>query len=135
MVTDLEDGVQMASLMALVNDRVTWLESRVGQQQECIMNLEYKLDSAQGKAAKMPYLSGRFGYGLGRPAVKREVLLFAKRAQTRRERDEWPTIFIGKHRTDIAGAPRALPLRACSMPAVHVLLVHDSALMRPTTEV
>ena len=96
--------MQVSSLMSLVNDRVSSLESRVAQQQETIMSLEYKLDAAEGKAAKMPYLSGRFGYGLGRPAVKREVLLFAKRAQAKRDRDEWPTIFIGKHRTDLAGA-------------------------------
>lgn len=96
--------MQMASLMALVNDRVTSLESKVAQQHETIMHLEYKLDTVQGKASRMPYLSGRFGYGLGRPAVRREVLLFAKRAQHKRERDDFTTVFLGKHRTDFAGA-------------------------------
>lgn len=94
----------MASLMALVNDRVVSLEGKVSQQQETIMHLEYKLDTVQGKASRMPYLSGRFGYGLGRPAVRREVLLFAKRAQHKQDRDDFTTVFIGKHKTDIAGA-------------------------------
>ena len=97
---------QMASLLALVNDRITSLEGLAQQQQQTIMHLEYKLDSVQGTAARLPYLSGRFGYGLGRPAVKREVLLFAKQAQSRRERDDWPTVFLGKYRTGIDGARR-----------------------------
>ena len=108
--------LQMSSILSLVNDRLSSLESTVCSQQESILHLEYKLDAAQGTAAKMPYLSGRFGYGLGRPAVRREVLLFAKRGQTKRERDEWPTIFIGKHKTDVAGVsffyPRLFPEQA-----------------------
>lgn len=68
------------------------------------MDLTYRLDKAQGKAHKMPYLSGRFGYGLGRAASNREVLLFAKQAQAERLRADWPTSFLGKHKTDKDGA-------------------------------
>jgi hypothetical protein len=99
----LQECLQMASILALVNDRISALEGKVAQQQEAIMHLEYKLDDAQGKASKVPYLSGRFGYGLGRPAVHRQIFLCAKRAQATKERDEWPATFLGKFRTDMAG--------------------------------
>lgn len=102
-MTKYVPSVQMASILALVNDRISALEGKVAQQQEAIMQLEYKLDDAQGKASKVPYLSGRFGYGLYRPAVKRQIFLFAKRTQATKDRAEWPAIFLGKHRTDLAG--------------------------------
>jgi hypothetical protein len=119
-LADADAAMQMSSILSLVNDRLSSLEDTVERQNDIIMHLEYKLDTVQGKAAKMPYLSGRFGYGLGRPAVKREVLLFAKKAQTGRVRDDWPTVFIGKHRTDLAGAR----FRCTSVPHAHHVWLH-----------
>ena len=94
----------MAIIVSLFGDKLASLEGKVKHQQEVLMKVEYLQDLDRGKAQRMPYISGRFTYGIGRPAVKREVLLFAKRAQTGREREEWPIMYLGKHTTSVAGA-------------------------------
>jgi hypothetical protein len=96
--------VQLASLFGLVSERLSVLEGKVEQQDTLIMELTYQVKEAQGKAQSLPFISGRFGYGVGRNASHRVVLLFAKQAQTGKERDQWPTNFLGKYKTDGNGA-------------------------------
>jgi hypothetical protein len=105
--------MQLASLFDLVSERLSMLEDKVKQQDSLIMELTYQLEKAEGKT--MPYISGRFGYGVGRTASHREVLLFAKQAQTGKERAKWPTSFLGKYKTDGNG----MRLLHCTFYLVH----------------
>lgn len=47
--------------------------------------------------------AGKFSYGLGRPAAKRSVLLFASCSQAGPGNDRFPCAFLGQHRTDTNG--------------------------------
>lgn len=58
--------------MALMSERVEMLEGKVLQQHSAIMELECKAEMRKSGPLR-PYISGRFGYGLGRPASKRQV--------------------------------------------------------------
>ena len=56
--------VQLASLFSLMNERMSSLEDQVARQQQVIMDLSYQV-SAKDKGPVLPYISGKFGYGLG----------------------------------------------------------------------
>jgi hypothetical protein len=97
------------SVFTLLNQRISGLESTVANQQHLIMDLSYQLDSKE-KGSMLPFISGKFGYGLGRPAVRRKVLLFANRAQFGAEEEAFPTTFLGQYQTDGNGTLGPVPV-------------------------
>ena len=57
-------NVQLASLFSMMNHRLAGLEDQVAHQQQLIMDLTYQVDAKQ-TGSLLPFISGKFGYGLG----------------------------------------------------------------------
>ena len=49
-----------------MNQRMASLEDKVAHQHQLIMDLTYQVDAKQ-KGSLLPFISGKFGYGLGTP--------------------------------------------------------------------
>ncbi|CAL8467040.1 g6576 [Coccomyxa elongata] len=99
---------ELLALMLAMHERIQSLEVLQDQQNLAIQDLMKGLAASTGQESgsetdRQPFISGTFEYGVGRPAAKRKVYLFANKAQDQEALTAATVQFLGVFKTDKRG--------------------------------
>ncbi|EIE27022.1 hypothetical protein COCSUDRAFT_83581 [Coccomyxa subellipsoidea C-169] len=106
---------ELLALMLAMHQRIQSLETLQDQQNSAIQDLMKGLAASTGQEAgpeidRQPFISGTFEYGMGRPAAKRKIYLFANKAQDQEALTAATVQFMGVFKSDKRGKLNSVPV-------------------------